>query len=336
MIVQRRRCPHSGTQQRPATGGTIAYNERCRITHCWAPYDAWQSLTGFTAVADRAQALLPTLDDPLSGQRAISAPINTQDAAGATTDAPHLHVAISAAEEAQLHAASAALQSDDSRGTDDNSRTQAAPQVPQAANPTPPTRTAATVRAGLIAAGMRDDSAQDKTLLDAVVASVMQDSRVPGTTAPPSVSVQEPRPAVELPGAEPVRRTAQAGNAQQHGLIDTRGNNHTSPRSLRSTFGLTLPATLRPTGSALHGAATPTYAGFRCSGPHRSPSSSHTTIIRPCLLFSAVCAGSAQQKCAGFCPLWCVRQTAAWLRRMPGATAAAGPSAAARDSRFRA
>ena len=223
-----------------------------------------------TAVADRAQALLPTLDDPLSGQRAISAPINTQDAAGATTDAPHLHVAISAAEEAQLHAASAALQSDDSRGTDDNSRTQAAPQVPQAANPTPPTHTAATVRAGLIAAGMRDDSAQDKALLDAVVASVMQDSRVPGTTAPPSISVQEPRPAVELPGAEPVRRTAQAGNAQQHGLIDTRGNNHTSPRSLRSTWvdvtGHASPHRER-TAWSCHAHATPAFVAAAPTAP---------------------------------------------------------------------
>ena len=210
------------------------------------------------AVATRARALLPALQ-------------NAQDAAGALTDAPHMHVAISAAEEAQLHAASAALQSDNSHGTDDDSRTQAAPQ---AADPAPPTRTAATVRANLITAGMRDDSAQEKALLDAVVASVVQDSRAPGATAPPPVSAQEPRPAVELPRAEPVRRTAQAGNAQQHGLIDTRGNNHTSPRSLRSTFGLTLPATLRPTRSALHGAASPTLRRLSLQRPPPLPEQS--------------------------------------------------------------
>ncbi len=179
-----------------------------------------------TAPAARDPALLPELNNHTTVQPAISPPVHAQDAAGATAAARPMPVAISAAEEAQLHDASEALHREISRVEDDDSRTQAAPQ---AAEPMPPARTAATVRAGLIAAGMRADSTQDQALLDAVVATILPAVPAPDATEPPHGYGQDSQP-------PPVGQ-----------------------RSLRSTFGLPPPTPLRPTGSAyLRTAAVPT------------------------------------------------------------------------------
>ncbi len=224
-----------------------------------------------TSGATRAPALLPDLENQTAGRHAIPQPVNAPDASGATAARP-MQVAVSAADEAQLHAASEALQHDDiSRTDEDDSRTHAAPQT---AEPIPPARTAATVRAGLIAAGMRADSAQDQALLDAVVATILPDVPAPDATAPSHASGRDPHPSQlgELPHVHAAHETAAGRTAPQQGQVGQEGFTNTTPRTLRSTYGW--PGVTAP---------IPTYprcAACRYSGRLRFQGKLHSRMIR--------------------------------------------------------
>ncbi len=205
----------------PTTGGPIT---RGRVR---------QDLTA-TAASDLA--LLPELDNHTTVQTAASPPVHAQDAAGATAAAHLMPVGTSAAGEAQLHAASEALHHEISRVEDDDSRTHAAPH---AAEPMPPERTAATtVRAGLIASGMRVDTAQDQALLDAVVATIRPEVPVPDATDPPHGYGRDPQspPFANLPRGRTAHETATGRTAPRQGQVGQEGITNTSPRALRSTY----------------------------------------------------------------------------------------------------
>ena len=204
-------------------------------------------------------ASLPEENAPIQNEN-TTAPPEAPGAVGAAVDPDYrtvpTHMAISPADAPPVHTTSEALQTGGSREASDGSQMHSASRH---ANPDASTvREPAAIRAGLVAAGMREGSERERALLNELVAEILN-VPVPDPTTLLNTTGRGSGPSIVPPpsGEHLVHAPAHERDALHHSPLGQAGVDSDPPRSLRERWGLPQPSLLRPR-SALLRAATPT------------------------------------------------------------------------------